>query len=264
MTNDDDWNNMPLNEAVRSILKPDKDAIMVEVEGRSGLKRAVFGALSMNDFLEHLHEHPDLMSRPSDRARIAAIKKVLSNDPHIQPIGHAASRRYLYLQGVIDFVLQERQSHILTTILMNGGEKTFDEHKQTAAIKMVFSDSEHSIEPPLIHEALKELAGAGFIELNEHTAKMSPEMWFTSIGASKEVISFTASDRFDTLVHQVMRDLQTRGEEDEKGWLLNLKEVGLTEPIRISKKARKDGWPMSKAQVIELALITLARQIRPV
>ena len=266
MSEDSDWSNMPLEAAVRSILGP-PEGVVEHIDGITGArsKRLHLLPRPVKDIVELLSEHPDLVARPSFRARTAAVRKVLNSDPRISSIGSTADRRYVYTGDITDTTLLIRRNMILRVIISNGGEFTFDPEEQYfSGIKMVFSDGEKRIEHPLLPE-LQALADAGFIELDGYSARISPSMWFAPmepdgkyLGPSKVPVSFTVSERFDILLRASMDSLLKNHVKrtDNQGWLLDLSDMGVTAPVHMSNKGVSPGWPLSKSQIIELALIS--------
>ena len=259
MLESDDWNNMPLDEAVRSILKPD-EGVTEHVDEMTGkrTKRLLLSAFPVKDIVELLSEHPDLVARPSVRARTAAVRKVLNSDPHIKSIGSTSNRRYLYTRELIGTTISVRSNYFLGRIIRNGGEFTFDpEERHIPDIKMIFSDGERLVSPDLL-TALQGLAEADIIELEGYSARISPSMWFAPMGPSKVPVSFTVSERFDILLRASMDSLLKNyvKRTDNQGWLLDLSDMGVTAPIHMSNKGLSPEWPLSKSQIIELALIS--------
>lgn len=259
MAGADDWNNMPLGAAVRSILRPPLGVVEhIDMITGARSKRLHLLPRPVKDIVELLSEHPDLVARPSIRARTAAVRKVLNSDPRISSIGSTADRRYVYTGDLTDTTLLIRRNLILRVIISNGGEFTFDpEERYFSDIKMVFSDGEKRIEHPLLPE-LQALADAGFIELEGYSARISPSMWFAPMEPSKVPVSFTVSERFDILLKDSMDSLLKNHVKhtDNQGWLLDLSEMGVTAPIHMSNKGVSLEWPLSKSQIIELALIS--------
>lgn len=264
MAGADDWNNMPLGAAVRSILRPPV-GVVEHLDGITGArsKRLHLIPRPVKDIVELLSEHPDLVARPSIRARTAAVRKVLNSDPRISSIGSTADRRYMYTGDLTDTTLLIRRNLILRVIISNGGEFTFDPEEQYfSGIKMVFSDGEKRIEEkriehPLLPE-LQALADAGFIELDGYSGRISPSMWFAPMEPSKVPVSFTVSERFDILLRASMDSLLKNHVKrtDNQGWLLDLSDMGVTAPVHMSNKGVSPEWPLSKSQIIELALIS--------
>ena len=86
----EEWDSIPLEQAVVEILKQSK---MTNVEGVMHLRIRSYG---IRELLEILVEHHELKDRPSERAKLNRLRRAIENSDEVVKHGNTSSAAYMY------------------------------------------------------------------------------------------------------------------------------------------------------------------------
>ena len=86
----EEWDSIPLEQAVVEILKQSK---MTNVEGVMHLRIRSYG---IRELLEILVEHHELKHRPSERAKLNRLRRATENSDEVVKHGNTSSAVYMY------------------------------------------------------------------------------------------------------------------------------------------------------------------------
>ena len=198
----EEWSDLTLEEVILGMLKPEPLPYSTE-EGKKTNLILTSRGYGISDFLRRLERHPDLISRPSKRAKMTRIRRVIKNTESIVKMGNRRSAIYhlIPLQHLEELKVKSLTNLVISLLMDSNGTISRDKMFEAVPLNDRWRGD--------LKVILPRLEEAGIVEDEGETIRCTGEAWRYD-ALVKRNSTFTLTSRTESLLSKLVDSLSER------------------------------------------------------